>query len=147
MTPRNVTLFVLDTLADWAPGYANAGIDDPAWQAMPGRCRVRTAAVARGLVATAGSVRIPPDITPAELQPVDVVSHRRARGRVPVVQDGRSEVLRGADDGPGLKSAAGKCRPGPGATSPAAGDAPPDAAVPVATRVGVAGVSGPRHDQ
>lgn len=69
MTPRNVTLFVFDTLADWEPAYAIAGINDPVWQSNPSRFRVRTAAIARAPVTTVGGVRIEPDITLDELQP------------------------------------------------------------------------------
>ncbi len=33
--PDTVHLFVFDTLADWEPGYAVAGINDPAFQLQP----------------------------------------------------------------------------------------------------------------
>ena len=37
-----VHLFIFDGLADWEPGFAIAGINDPAHQREPGRYVVRT---------------------------------------------------------------------------------------------------------
>ncbi|HEU0302069.1 MAG TPA: type 1 glutamine amidotransferase family protein [Longimicrobium sp.] len=69
MQPQTVHLFVYDTLADWEPGYAIAGINNPAWQAQPGRYRVRTVGAGTGTVTSAGGVTIVPDMAAADLQP------------------------------------------------------------------------------
>lgn len=69
MQPRTVHLFVYDTLADWEPGYAVAGINNPENQANPGRYRVRTVGVSTAPVTTIGGVTIVPDMAAAEVQP------------------------------------------------------------------------------
>lgn len=69
MTPLTVHLFVFDSLADWEPGYAIAGINDPQFQRMPGRYRVRTASVGGRTVVTAGGVRIQPDAALEAVEP------------------------------------------------------------------------------
>jgi putative intracellular protease/amidase len=56
-----VHLFVFESLSDWEPGYAIAGINNPHFQRKPGRYRVRTASVGGRTVVTAGGVRIQPD--------------------------------------------------------------------------------------
>lgn len=66
---RDVHLFVFDTLADWEPGYAVTGINNPQFQAAPGRYRVRTAAASEGTVCTMGGVRIQPDLTLDAISP------------------------------------------------------------------------------
>jgi putative intracellular protease/amidase len=71
MQPQTVHLFVYDTLADWEPGYAIAGINDPEHQTQPGRYRVRTVGVGAGPVTTTGGMRIVPDMTAADLHPAD----------------------------------------------------------------------------
>ena len=58
-----------DTLADWEPGFAIAGINNPAWQAQPGRFQVKTVGETREPVTTIGGLTILPDITLAELEP------------------------------------------------------------------------------
>ncbi len=63
MERQTVHLFVLDTLADWETGYAIAGINNPQWQAQPGRYRVVTVGVSREPVRTIGGVTIMPDMT------------------------------------------------------------------------------------
>lgn len=60
---RDVLLFVFDTLADWEPGFAVAGINNPNGQKAPGRYRVRTVAATTGPVTTIGGIRIQPDLT------------------------------------------------------------------------------------
>lgn len=70
MQPRTVHLFVFDTLADWEPGYAVAGINNPAYQTHPGRYRVRTVGLA-DRVTTAGGITIVPDMKLAELDPAE----------------------------------------------------------------------------
>jgi len=69
--PRTVHLFVYDTLADWEPGYAVAGINNPEHQTQPGRYRVRTVGRDRTPVTTAGGVTILPDMGVAELDPAE----------------------------------------------------------------------------
>jgi putative intracellular protease/amidase len=69
--PRNVHLFVYDTLADWEPGYAIAGINNPEYQVHPGRYRVRTVGRDRSPVTTAGGVTILPDMAASELDPAE----------------------------------------------------------------------------
>ncbi|HEX6372290.1 MAG TPA: type 1 glutamine amidotransferase family protein [Longimicrobium sp.] len=70
MQPQTVHLFVFDTLADWEPGYAVAGINNPAYQANPGRYRVQTVGIG-GRVTTAGGITIVPDLSLAELDPAE----------------------------------------------------------------------------
>jgi putative intracellular protease/amidase len=69
MAQQTVHLFVFDTLADWEPGYAVAGINNPAFQSEPGRYRVRTVAVRAEPVTSIGGVRVLPDLTLDVLQP------------------------------------------------------------------------------
>lgn len=42
MEQQTVHLFVLDGMADWEPGFAIAGINQPAYQIHPGRYQVST---------------------------------------------------------------------------------------------------------
>ena len=67
---RDVHLFVLDTLADWEPGFAIAHINRPA-PGVPSRYRVRTVGLERAPVTTVGGVVIMPDMTLAELEPAN----------------------------------------------------------------------------
>lgn len=69
MTTQTVHLFVFDTLADWEPAFALAGINNPAFQVHPGRFQVRTAGETRTPVTTQGGLTILPDMTLAELEP------------------------------------------------------------------------------
>lgn len=69
MASQTVHLFVFDTLADWEPAFAIAGINNPAFQAQPGRYQVRTVGVTREPVTTIGGVTIMPDGTLDELEP------------------------------------------------------------------------------
>jgi putative intracellular protease/amidase len=71
MEQMAVHLFVLDTMADWEPGYALAGINQPAYQANPGRYVVRTVGATRDPVHTMGGVTILPDLALEELAPGD----------------------------------------------------------------------------
>jgi putative intracellular protease/amidase len=68
MEQQTVHFFVLDTLADWEPGFALAGINK-GWQAGPGRYHVKTVALSSESVTSMGGVRILPDITLNELEP------------------------------------------------------------------------------
>lgn len=69
MNPEIVHLLVLDTMADWEPGYAVAGINQPTFQANPGRYAVRTVGLTRDPVRTMGGVTILPDLSLDELDP------------------------------------------------------------------------------
>jgi len=71
METQTVHLFVLDTLADWEPGYAISRINSPAWQARPGRFEVKTVGISRKPVTTMGGVSILPDVTLAPLEPAE----------------------------------------------------------------------------
>jgi putative intracellular protease/amidase len=66
---ETVHLFVFDTLADWEPGFALAGINNPEGQKVPGRYQVRTVAAGRDPVTTIGGVRIQPDLSLDRLTP------------------------------------------------------------------------------
>jgi putative intracellular protease/amidase len=66
-----VDLFVLDTQADWEPGFAIAGINNPDGQKQPGRYRVRIVAATRDPVTTAGGMKILPDISLEQLRTDD----------------------------------------------------------------------------
>jgi putative intracellular protease/amidase len=69
MKEQTVHLFVFDTLADWEPGFAVAGLNNPAFQAQPGRFRVATVGVSKAPVVTIGGVTILPDLALEELTP------------------------------------------------------------------------------
>src|ERR1044071_1353911 len=66
---KTVHLFVFDTLSDWEPGFAIAGINNPQFQREAGRYRVRTVSVGGKAVTTIGGLRIEPD---AALESIDV---------------------------------------------------------------------------
>lgn len=53
---QTVHLFVFDTLADWKPGFAVAGINNPESQAQPGRYRIKTVGLTAEPVTTIGGV-------------------------------------------------------------------------------------------
>lgn len=69
MEQQTVHLYVFTTLADWEPGFAIAGINDPAWQAQPGRYRVKTVGASKAPITTIGGMTILPDMTLADLEP------------------------------------------------------------------------------
>lgn len=69
--PKDVHLYVFDTLADWEAGFAIAGINNPEMQKEPGRYRIRTFSPDGHMVTTTGGVRIQPDIALADVQPED----------------------------------------------------------------------------
>lgn len=69
MEQQTVHLFILDTMSDWEPGYAVAGINQPAFQLNPGRYTVRTVGPTRGAVRTMGGITIQPDLALDELRP------------------------------------------------------------------------------
>lgn len=68
---ETVHLAVLDTLADWEPGHAVAGLNQPQFQRSPGRFAVRTVGLSEAPVTTLGGVRIVPDLTLDALSPQD----------------------------------------------------------------------------
>jgi putative intracellular protease/amidase len=68
---ETVHLYVLDTLADWEPGFAVAGINNPEGQKQPGRYRVRTVGLTLKPITTIGGVRIVPQLALDQLQPAD----------------------------------------------------------------------------
>jgi putative intracellular protease/amidase len=69
MEQQTVHLFVLDTMSDWEPGYAVAGINQPTFQVNPGRYAVRTVGPTRDAVRTMGGIAIQPDMALDELRP------------------------------------------------------------------------------
>jgi putative intracellular protease/amidase len=69
MKYQDVHLFVFDSLSDWEPGYAVAGINSPQFQINPGRYRIRTVALSMGSVLTMGGIRIEPDLTLNSISP------------------------------------------------------------------------------
>jgi putative intracellular protease/amidase len=71
MKPQTVHLYVFDTLADWEPGYAIAGLNNPAFQARPGRYRVATVGARKAPVVSIGGLSILPELTLDELAPQD----------------------------------------------------------------------------
>jgi putative intracellular protease/amidase len=66
---QTVHLFVFDTLADWEPGFAVAGINNPDGQKAPGRYQVHTVAATKDPIKTIGGLRIQPDLTLDRLDP------------------------------------------------------------------------------
>ena len=71
MKPLDALLFVFDGLSDWETGHAIAAINNPRFQRLPGRYRVRTVALHSDVVQTMGGIRIVPDLTLAQASPVD----------------------------------------------------------------------------
>jgi putative intracellular protease/amidase len=69
MTTRTVHLFVFDSLSDWEPAFAIAGINNPAFQKEPGRHRVQTVGISREPVTTIGGLRVLPDVALDEIAP------------------------------------------------------------------------------
>lgn len=68
---RAVNLFVLDSMADWEPGYAISGINQPRLQKQPGRYVVRTVGLSLEPATTMGGAKIVPDIAISDLDPAD----------------------------------------------------------------------------
>jgi putative intracellular protease/amidase len=66
---KSVHLYVFDTLSDWEPAYAVAGINNPAFQKQPGRYGVKTVGVNTDPVTTVGGITILPDTILQELDP------------------------------------------------------------------------------
>ena len=71
MAIQTVYLYVFNTLADWEPSFAIAGINNPAFQAQPGRFQVKTVGETREPVIKIVVITIQPDTTLAELEPAE----------------------------------------------------------------------------
>jgi putative intracellular protease/amidase len=71
MQTRDVHVYVFDTMADWEVGHAIGYINTPDYQKQPGRYRVRSVGRTREPVVTTGGLRVTPELTLAELKPVD----------------------------------------------------------------------------
>jgi transcriptional regulator GlxA family with amidase domain len=71
MNPETVHLFVFDSLSDWEPAYAVAGINSSNFQVQPGRYRVATVGLTTQPVKTTGGITILPELTLDSLQPGD----------------------------------------------------------------------------
>ncbi len=71
MRQETVHVFVFDTLSDWEPGYAVAGINNPMFQLQPGRYAVKTVGVSLQPIKTMGGITIMPDMTLDALEPTD----------------------------------------------------------------------------
>ena len=63
MIPRNVYLYVFDSMADWQAAFAIAGINRPAAQSDRGRYRVVTVGSSSRPITTVGGLRILPDVS------------------------------------------------------------------------------------
>jgi putative intracellular protease/amidase len=66
---KDVYLFVFDSLSDWEPGYAVAGINNHQFQINPRSYRVQTVSLRRSSVLTMGGIRIEPDLTLDSISP------------------------------------------------------------------------------
>ena len=71
MPKETAHCYVFDTLADWEPGFAIAGINNTQFHRIPGRWRVQTVAPSREPIVTTGGLRIIPDMTLEQLDPSD----------------------------------------------------------------------------
>lgn len=71
MRQETVHVFVFDTLSDWEPGYAVAGINNPMFQLQPGRFVVKTVGASMQPVKTMGGFTLAPDMTLHSLNPKD----------------------------------------------------------------------------
>lgn len=69
MKAQTVHLFIFETLADWEPGFAIAGINKPAFQTQPGRYSIKTVGLNPTPVKTMGGVTLLPDLTLDQLEP------------------------------------------------------------------------------
>lgn len=71
MSQEIVHLFVFDTMADWEPSFAVAGINNPDFQLAPARYCVRTVSIERKPATSIGGVRIEPDLALSEISPTE----------------------------------------------------------------------------
>jgi len=73
MRQETVHVFVFDTLSDWEPCYAVAGINNPMFQLQPGRYAVKTVGASMQPIKTMGGITVLPDMTLDALEPADSV--------------------------------------------------------------------------
>jgi putative intracellular protease/amidase len=66
---KDVYLFVFDSLSDWEPGYAVAGINNHQFQINPGSYRVQTVSLRRASILTMGGIRIEADLMLDSISP------------------------------------------------------------------------------
>ena len=59
---KAVYLFLPDRLADWEPGFAIAGINNPDMQREPGRFHIVTTSIGGGPITSIGGLRIQADV-------------------------------------------------------------------------------------
>jgi len=71
MQQETVHVFVFDTLSDWEPSYAVVGINNPMFQAQPGRYAVKTVGPGTGPVRTMGGITVLPEMGLDALDPAD----------------------------------------------------------------------------
>jgi putative intracellular protease/amidase len=71
MRQETVHVLVFDTLSDWEPCYAVAGINNPMFQLQPGRHTVKTVGATPRPVKTMGGFTLVPDMTLDTLDPKD----------------------------------------------------------------------------
>lgn len=69
MPQETVHVFVFDTLSDWEPCYAVAGINNPMFQLRPGRYAVKTVGPSAEPVKTMGGITVLPDMSLDALEP------------------------------------------------------------------------------
>ena len=69
MGQQLVHLFVFDSMADWEPAFAIAGINNPRFQRNPGRYRVVTVGATSAPITTMGGVTVQPDTTLSLIEP------------------------------------------------------------------------------
>lgn len=69
MKLETVHVFVFDSLSDWEPGYAMAGINNPMFQLTPGRYRIATVGISTKPIKTMGGLTVLPDATLDSLEP------------------------------------------------------------------------------
>jgi putative intracellular protease/amidase len=65
-----IYLYIFDTLSDWEPGFAVAGINNPQFQRAPGAYAVKTVSLSPKPVRTIGGLTITPDTTIDKVSPV-----------------------------------------------------------------------------
>jgi putative intracellular protease/amidase len=69
--PKSVHVYLFDTFADWEPGFAMAGINNPDMQREPGRYAIRTFSPDGQPVTSTGGLKVQPDMSLAEVRPED----------------------------------------------------------------------------
>lgn len=69
MKRQTVHLFVFNTMSDWEYGHLIAGINNPQFQAEPGKFRIKTVALSDDPVVSMGGLRVTPDMALGKLKP------------------------------------------------------------------------------